>query len=50
MLSGDCSLDFKLRSGVGIYARDQITQWTEDWFNERGLHQLRGTIRYPKAA
>jgi RNA-directed DNA polymerase len=25
-------------------------QWTEDWFNEQGLHRLRGTIRYPKAA
>jgi hypothetical protein len=25
-------------------------QWTEDWFNERGLYRLRGTIRYPKAA
>jgi RNA-directed DNA polymerase len=25
-------------------------QWTEDWFNEHGLHRLRGTIRYPRAA
>jgi len=25
-------------------------QWTEDWFNQRGLYRLRGTIRYPKAA
>jgi RNA-directed DNA polymerase len=25
-------------------------QWTEDWFNERGLYRLRGTVRYPKAA
>jgi RNA-directed DNA polymerase len=25
-------------------------QWTDDWFNERGLYRLRGTIRYPKAA
>jgi len=25
-------------------------QWTEDWFNDRGLYRLRGTIRYPKAA
>jgi RNA-directed DNA polymerase len=24
--------------------------WTEDWFNGHGLHRLRGTIRYPKAA
>ena len=27
-----------------------VDQWTEDWFNEMGLHRLRGTIRYPKAA
>jgi RNA-directed DNA polymerase len=25
-------------------------QWTEGWFNQRGLYRLRGTIRYPKAA
>ena len=28
----------------------QIGQWTEEWFNGHGLHRLRGTIRYPKAA
>lgn len=28
----------------------QVEKWTEDWFNEQGLHRLRGTIRYPKAA
>jgi RNA-directed DNA polymerase len=28
----------------------QADQWTEDWFNEKGLYRLRGTIRYPKAA
>jgi RNA-directed DNA polymerase len=28
----------------------QADQWTEDWFNELGLHRLRGTIRYPRAA
>jgi RNA-directed DNA polymerase len=28
----------------------QATQWNEDWFNRHGLHRLRGTIRYPKAA
>jgi RNA-directed DNA polymerase len=28
----------------------QVQQWTQDWFNGHGLHQLRGTIRYPKAA
>jgi RNA-directed DNA polymerase len=29
---------------------DQADQWTEPWFNDHGLHRLRGTIRYPKAA
>ena len=28
----------------------QTLVWTEDWFNGQGLHRLRGTIRYPKAA
>jgi RNA-directed DNA polymerase len=28
----------------------QAAQWTEEWFNGHGLHRLRGTIRYPKAA
>jgi RNA-directed DNA polymerase len=28
----------------------QLDQWTEPWFNDHGLHRLRGTIRYPKAA
>jgi RNA-directed DNA polymerase len=28
----------------------QVRQWDEDWFNGHGLHRLRGTIRYPKAA
>jgi RNA-directed DNA polymerase len=28
----------------------QAAHWTEDWFNELGLHRLRGTIRYPTAA
>uniref|UniRef100_UPI001FE5EA5A group II intron maturase-specific domain-containing protein n=1 Tax=Amycolatopsis anabasis TaxID=1840409 RepID=UPI001FE5EA5A len=28
----------------------QAQQWTEEWFNQQGLHRLRGTIRYPKAA
>lgn len=28
----------------------QAEQWTEQWFNDHGLHRLRGTIRYPKAA
>jgi RNA-directed DNA polymerase len=28
----------------------QAQVWTEEWFNGHGLHRLRGTIRYPKAA
>ena len=28
----------------------QANEWTEAWFNDHGLHRLRGTIRYPKAA
>jgi RNA-directed DNA polymerase len=28
----------------------QAGQWDEDWFNGHGLHRLRGTIRYPRAA
>ena len=28
----------------------QADQWTEAWFNGHGLHRLRGTVRYPKAA
>jgi RNA-directed DNA polymerase len=29
---------------------EQADQWTRQWFHELGLHQLMGTIRYPKAA
>jgi RNA-directed DNA polymerase len=28
----------------------QAKQWNEQWFNGHGLHRLRGTIRYPRAA
>jgi RNA-directed DNA polymerase len=28
----------------------QANQWDEQWFNDHGLHRLRGSIRYPKAA
>jgi len=28
----------------------QAGRWTEAWFHDQGLHQLMGTIRYPKAA
>jgi Group II intron, maturase-specific domain len=26
----------------------QVDKWTSDWFHDQGLHQLMGTIRYPK--
>ena len=28
----------------------QAARWTPTWFHDQGLHQLMGTIRYPKAA
>ena len=28
----------------------QSNRWTRTWFHDQGLHQLMGTIRYPKAA
>jgi RNA-directed DNA polymerase len=28
----------------------QVLRWDEDWFNQLGLHRLRGTVRYPEAA
>ena len=28
----------------------QAEPWTQDWFNGHHLHQLPGTIQYPKAA
>jgi RNA-directed DNA polymerase len=28
----------------------QANVWTRSWFHDQGLHQLMGTIRYPKAA
>jgi RNA-directed DNA polymerase len=28
----------------------QVARWTSAWFHDQGLHQLMGTIRYPKAA
>jgi RNA-directed DNA polymerase len=28
----------------------QTSTWTRTWFHDQGLHQLMGTIRYPKAA
>jgi RNA-directed DNA polymerase len=37
------------KRGRNLHA-GQVDQWTEDWFNELGLHRLSGTVRYPKAA
>ncbi len=37
------------KRGRNLHA-GQAQQWTQDWFNGHGLHQLRGTVRYPKAA
>jgi RNA-directed DNA polymerase len=42
------SLMIKKR-GRNLHA-GQADAWTEEWFNGHGLHRLRGTIRYPKAA
>jgi RNA-directed DNA polymerase len=28
----------------------QVEQWTADWFRDRGLYRLRGTVKYPEAA
>jgi RNA-directed DNA polymerase len=30
--------------------RGQVDRWTRSWFHDQGLHELSGTIRYPKAA
>jgi len=37
------------KRGRNLHA-GQAQAWTEDWFSGHGLHRLRGTIRYPKAA
>jgi len=37
------------KRGRNLHA-GQSRAWTEEWFNGHGLHRLRGTIRYPKAA
>jgi RNA-directed DNA polymerase len=37
------------KRGRNLHA-GQADQWTEEWFNGHGLHRLRGTIRYPRAA
>jgi RNA-directed DNA polymerase len=37
------------KRGRNLHA-GQATRWTSAWFHDQGLHQLMGTIRYPKAA
>ena len=37
------------KRGRNLHAGQSRT-WTEEWFNGHGLHRLRGTVRYPKAA
>lgn len=37
------------KRGRNLHA-GQLQAWTEEWFNGHGLYQLRGTVRYPKAA
>lgn len=39
----------RLKRGRNLRA-GQSRVWTEDWFDGHGLHRLRGTIQYPKAA
>jgi RNA-directed DNA polymerase len=37
------------RHGRNLLA-GRADRWTEDWFNDLGLHRLRGTVRYPETA
>jgi RNA-directed DNA polymerase len=37
------------KRGRNLHA-GQAKRWNEAWFHDQGLHQLMGTIRYPKAA
>ena len=37
------------KRGRNLHA-GQADAWTEEWFNGHGLHKLRGTVRYPRAA
>jgi hypothetical protein len=41
---------FTSRNRAGSESEDLIAAWTPAWFHDQGLHQLMGTIRYPKAA
>jgi len=37
------------KRGRNLHA-GQADRWTRTWFHDQGLHQLLGTVRYPKAA
>jgi RNA-directed DNA polymerase len=37
------------KRGRNLHA-GQPDRWSEDWFNELGLHRLRGSVCYPRAA
>jgi RNA-directed DNA polymerase len=37
------------RYGRNLHA-GRADAWTREWFEDHGLHRLRGTVRYPKAA
>jgi RNA-directed DNA polymerase len=37
------------KRGRNLHA-GQASQWTREWFEGHGLHRLRGTVRYPRAA
>ena len=37
------------KRGRNLHA-GQASKWTRTWFHDQGLHQLMGTIRYPKTA
>ena len=37
-------------SGKATSAPGRPARWTREWFEGKGLHRLRGTVRYPEAA
>ena len=41
---------FLVRRSERNLTAGRATRWTSDWFQDQGLHRLRGTIRYPWAA
>jgi RNA-directed DNA polymerase len=50
---GQFVFEADIRDFFGSIDHDRLlaaSRWTEAWFHDQGLHQLMGTIRYPKAA